>query len=220
MSGPIVAIVAVAGLGAGLFVAEIAYRLPDPAPLRLATRAAIAVVHSAAWAMTSIRWERWWQVVPYALLGSTLVCVSVIDLRVYRIPNRVVFPSLALSFALVIVATWRLEPTDSWAYFRGALVGTAVYFALLLVPHLIYPKGLGMGDVKLALVMGLYLGWGRGAFDAFGIIASALFVGCLLGVVSGVLVNAVRKRNGAFPFGPSLAAGCFFVLMQATGSTV
>ena len=42
---------------------------------------------------------------------------------------------------------------------RNAVIGSVAYFVLLLVPHLIYPRGMGFGDVKLALLMGLYLGW-------------------------------------------------------------
>jgi len=43
----------------------------------------------------------------------------------------------------------------------------------------------------------------------------ALLIGCVLGVISGLVVNVVRRRGGAFPFGPSLAVGCFLVLLLA-----
>ena len=220
MSASVTAAFAVAGLLAGLVVGELVARLPDPSDVSRPVRAVIAVVNGAAWGAVAWTWDRWWQVIPYAVLASTLVCVSAIDVRVYRIPNKVVFPSLALSVALLVLATAQLSPADGWEFYRGALVGAALYFVCLFLPHLVYPKGMGMGDVKLALVMGLYLGWGHSTIDVVGIVISALFLGCVLGVVSGVAVNMARRHGGAFPFGPSLAVGCFVVLIQATGAPV
>ena len=64
---------------------------------------------------------------------------------------------------------------------------------------------MGFGDVKLALVMGLYLGWlGITKFDAFYLVLVAVFLGCLVGAVFGLLVSLVRRKRGAFPFGPAL----------------
>ncbi|MEO7555467.1 MAG: A24 family peptidase [Acidimicrobiales bacterium] len=216
-----IAAIAVAGLIGGLLVAEVVARLPDPAPLGRAGRVAIAVLNAGGWAFAGNHWHLWWQVVPFALLASALVCVSAIDLRTYRIPNKVVFPALGVSVVLLFVATTRLEPAvGTWAYYRGALVGAALYFGFLLIPHLIYPKGMGMGDVKLALLMGLYLGWGHGTLDVFAVVTSALFVGCVFGIVSGFIINGFRKRRRAFPFGPALAAGCFLIVVQATGAPI
>src|SRR3954454_14180657 len=167
MSGSSVAVWSLVGLVAGVAVAAIAARLPDPARLSGRVVAAIAIVNAIAWGIVASTWDRWWQVLPYSALAATLVCVSAIDLRVYRIPNLVVFPALGGSLLLLLVATWQLQTVDAWEYYRGGLVGGAIYFALLFLPHLIYPRGMGMGDVKLALVMGLYLGWGRSTLDAF-----------------------------------------------------
>ncbi len=218
MSGSLVAVWSLIGLVVGVGVAAIAARLPDPARLSGAVVAAIAIVNAIAWGIVASTWDRWWQVLPYSALAATLVCVSAIDLRVYRIPNLVVFPALGGSLLLLLVATWQLPTIDAWEFYRGGLVGGAIYFGLLFLPHLIYPKGMGMGDVKLALVMGLYLGWGRSTLDAFGLVAAALFIGCALGVVFGLVVNVVRKTGGAFLFGPSLAIGTFVTLLRATGT--
>jgi leader peptidase (prepilin peptidase)/N-methyltransferase len=131
----------------------------------------------------------------------------------------VVFPSLGLSVALLLLASTQLFPGEWWEPYRNGLLGGALYFAFLFVPHLVYPKGMGMGDVKLALVMGLYLGWGFATIDAVSNVVWGLLVGSVLGVISGAVVNVVRRRGGAFPFGPSLALGCFAVLVQV-GATV
>ena len=91
---------------------------------------------------------------------------------------------------------------------------------MLLLPHLVYPKGMGFGDVKLALVMGLYLGWvgWTGASPVAGpirLVLYALMLGCLLGVVFGLVHAAVTRRRGEFPFGPALALACLIVVFYA-----
>jgi leader peptidase (prepilin peptidase) / N-methyltransferase len=103
---------------------------------------------------------------------------------------------------------------------RGALVGMVGYFVLLLVPHLVYPKGMGFGDVKLALLMGLHLGWlgWSAAAPVAGpvrIVLWALVLGSALGALFGGVVALATKRNGAFPFGPALAAACFVLVLAS-----
>jgi prepilin signal peptidase PulO-like enzyme (type II secretory pathway) len=94
-------------------------------------------------------------------------------------------------------------------FIRNAVIGSIAYFVLLLLPHLIYPKGMGFGDVKLALLMGLFLGWiYSDPFQGIALIMWALVVGSLLGVVAGVGFAILRGRRAEFPFGPALALGC------------
>lgn len=155
--------------------------------------------------------------VPLAVLGAALVAVSVIDLQLLRIPDRVTFPALALAVPLVVVVSLRYDTPDA---IRGALIGAVAYFLVLLVPHLIYPRGMGFGDVKLALLMGLYLGWlgWSPAYPVAGpiqLVLYGLMLGCILGVVFGLLHALVTKRRGEFPFGPALAVGCLVVVLFA-----
>ncbi len=153
--------------------------------------------------------------VPLAVLGAALVAVSVIDLQLLRIPDRVTFPALALSLPLVLATSLYYDTADQ---FRGALVGAVGYFVVLLVPHLIYPRGMGFGDVKLALLMGLFLGW-VGWSETYPVagpiqlVLYGLMLGCTLGVVFGVLHALVTKRRGEFPFGPALALACLVVVV-------
>ena len=84
---------------------------------------------------------------------------------------------------------------------------------------------MGFGDVKLALVMGLYLGWLGWDPDypvagPVRLVLYALMLGCLLGVVFGLVMRAVTKERGAFPFGPALAIGCFVVVLFAPDLTL
>ena len=140
-----------------------------------------------------------WQAVLLAPFLGLLVAISVIDLRHYRIPNRLVYPALALSAAFVLVADLagaRLSVT-------GAAVGMLAYGVGLLVVALIAPKGMGMGDVKLAGLIGLVLG----AVD-LPLVAVAAGAGILLGGVGAIvalLLGAGRKTR--IPYGPFMAAG-------------
>jgi prepilin signal peptidase PulO-like enzyme (type II secretory pathway) len=157
-------------------------------------------------------------IVPLLVLGAALVAVSVIDLRLLRIPDLVTFPTLAVSLVLVLAVSVLHDVPEADT---GALVGMATYFVLLFVPHLVYPRGMGFGDVKLALVMGLYLGW-LGWTDAHPVggpiqlVLYGLMLGCTLGVVFGLLSRVVTRRGGEVPFGPALALACLVVVLFAS----
>lgn len=157
------------------------------------------------------------RVVPLLVLGAALVAVSVIDLRLLRIPDRVTFPALGLSLPLVLAVSLRYDDGHS---FRAALVGAVAYFLVLLIPHLVYPRGMGFGDVKLALLMGLHLGQlGWTSLHPVGgpvqLVLYGLMLGCVLGVVFGLVSAIVTRRRGEFPFGPALALACLVVALYA-----
>lgn len=129
------------------------------------------------------------------------VALTMIDIDVHRLPNSIVLPSYPVLIALL--ATAAVISGDGWALARAGLAGAALFgfYALLA---LIYPAGMGWGDVKLAGLIGLmlgYIGWAAllvGAFAAF-----------LLGSVLAVMVIATRRGTGktALPFGPFVLLG-------------
>jgi leader peptidase (prepilin peptidase)/N-methyltransferase len=218
-SGPVVIVYALMGVVAGWFViVRVAERLPDPDPLPQAARIAVAVVNGVLWGLVARKLEpagpgfTW----PTLLFASVLLIVSVIDVRVYRIPDKVVFPALAVAIpAVAIGAVYELGRTDGITHARNAVIGLAIYFVALFIPHLIYPRGMGFGDVKLGLLMGLYLGlFGDSIFDVVYFVLIAIMIGCILGVVMGVVVNIARRRGGAFPFGPALAVAALYVVLN------
>ncbi|MCB1014162.1 MAG: prepilin peptidase [Acidimicrobiales bacterium] len=180
--------------------AEEGFDGPLPPGWGLATEIASPVL----FALAGVRFGASAVVVPFCVLFGALLVVSVIDIGHYRIPDRIVFPTLALSLPLIVAVSLGLGAGRSIGY---ALVGALAYFLLLLVAHLVYPAGMGFGDVKLALLMGLYLGWiAPDAIRAVTLVLFALMIGCLLGVAVGAVLAVVRRRNAAFPFGPALAA--------------
>jgi leader peptidase (prepilin peptidase) / N-methyltransferase len=125
---------------------------------------------------------------------AALVAVTAIDLEHQIIPNRIVAPLALVAIVLTAIFTPHRLPEHLIA---GAAAG-----GFLLVAVLAYPAGMGMGDVKLAAVMGLVLGRA---------VAPAMFIALIVGTVVGIFVM-VRKgvdegRKTRIPFGPFLALG-------------
>jgi leader peptidase (prepilin peptidase)/N-methyltransferase len=131
-----------------------------------------------------------------AVFCAALVVVTATDLTHRLIPNRVVLPAAALVLALMTVA----EPSPEWA---AAGAGAAGF---LLAAALAYPAGMGMGDVKLALLMGVALGR---------TVPVALLLGMIAALVPSIVLFArhgIRARKMAIPFAPFLALGSVVTL--------
>ena len=126
-------------------------------------------------------------------LAAVLIAVAGIDLDHRIIPNKIVVP--AAVWGLVATVLFRPDNVDD------ALIAGGAAFLALFLAALAYPGGMGMGDVKLAGVMGIYLGSG---------VAPAMLVAFLAGSVVGIAMIA-REGRGArkkgVPFGPFLALG-------------
>jgi leader peptidase (prepilin peptidase) / N-methyltransferase len=183
----------------------------DPAITPAARGRMVRVLTPVLFVLAAWRWEATSVLVPFLFLFAVLVVVSVIDLEHYRIPDRIVFPALGISAGLIAFVSL-LEGLDP-VFLRNAVIGSVAYFLLLLVPHLVYPKGMGFGDVKLALLMGLYLGWiYADPFRGVGLVMWALLLGSGLGVLAGVAFAVIRRRRAEFPFGPALALGCVLAI--------
>jgi len=143
------------------------------------------------------------ELVAFLTLTAVSIALALIDLDTRRLPNVIVVP--ALLAGVVLLGAAALMRGDS-AALAGAAIGGAGLFALYLVLALASRGGMGMGDVKLASVLGLYLGflgWGSllvGAFAAF-----------VFGGVFGLLLLIVRRagRKTAIPFGPWMILGAW-----------
>ncbi|MEZ0449648.1 prepilin peptidase [Cellulomonas sp. ICMP 17802] len=151
----------------------------------------------------------WWTgpswVLPALLyLVAISVALALIDLDTKRLPNAIVLPSYPVAFALLTLASWNPGGTPDWAALVRALIGAAVLYAIYLVTVVVYPAGMGFGDVKLAGVLGLYLGW-------FG--WGALFVGWFSAFLFGgifsvaLLFSGRAGRKSGIPFGPWMLLG-------------
>jgi leader peptidase (prepilin peptidase)/N-methyltransferase len=133
------------------------------------------------------------QAVVLAFFAAVLVLLAVIDIRTRLLPNRVVLPAAAL----VLTAQLALFP-ERWLEWIVASFGASL---LLFAAALARPGGLGMGDVKLALLLGAALGWS---------VAPALLIGLLAASVAGLALIALHgwsARKATIPLGPFLAIG-------------
>jgi leader peptidase (prepilin peptidase)/N-methyltransferase len=147
-----------------------------------------------------------WSLPAWLYLASIAVALALIDVDLHRLPDALVLP--AYPVALVLLGGGALLDGDPGALLR-ALVGAVVLGGLYLGLHLVRPDGMGFGDVKLAGVLGLYLGslgWGALAVGGF----AAFLLGGVVGVAA-VLARGGGRRT-AVPFGPFMLAGAFVAL--------
>ncbi len=162
---------------------------------------------AALYAAAAVRFGVDWALPAYLVFFGVLVAVAVIDLEHLLVPNRIVSAALAASLPLLGLAA---GAGGDWARLGTALVGSLAGGSGLFVVHLVHPRGMGMGDVKLALVLGLFLGWLGLAHVALG-----LFLGFLLGAVGGLAAVGLGQRRAAdhVPFAPFLAAGAVLAVL-------
>jgi leader peptidase (prepilin peptidase)/N-methyltransferase len=134
-------------------------------------------------------------------LAAAGVALAAIDLELHRLPNAIVVPSYPVVAVLLTAAAW--WSGDWWALGRAA-IGAAVLFGFYLLLVLIYPAGMGWGDVKLAGVLGGVL-----AFVSWSALVVGAFAGFVFGAVVAVAAIAARRGNGktALPFGPFMLLG-------------
>jgi leader peptidase (prepilin peptidase)/N-methyltransferase len=131
-----------------------------------------------------------------AFFCTALIVLAAIDAEYHIVPNRIVLPAAVI----VLVAQTAIDPSIEWIV--AALAAAAFYF----VAALAYPGGLGMGDVKLALLLGAMLGRGVGAAIAIGMVAAL--------VPSIVILTRLgsKGRKVAIPLVPFLALGGLIAL--------
>ena len=142
-------------------------------------------------------------ITPFAalLLTATLAAATVTDFRARRIPNRLTAAAAAVGLGLAA--------TSGSAALINAFAATSAVAAPLLVVSLIRPEGIGMGDVKLVAVLGLYLGWAAWP---------ALLIALVLAGLTGVLLalgTRTPPSQTALPLAPFIAAGSLPVLILA-----
>lgn len=144
----------------------------------------------------------------YFYFAAAGIALSVIDIGHKRLPNKIVLPCYPV---LAILLTGAAATQHDWAALARAGIGSVALFAFYFLAALVYPAGMGFGDVKLAGVVGgmlAYLSWSALAVGAFGAI--------MLGAVAGLVVLASGgNRKTAIPFGPAMIAAAFTALFIA-----
>ena len=138
----------------------------------------------------------------YAAFFWALVVLTVIDLEHKLLPNRIVYPTFVAGWAGLVIAALVDGDTER---LRSAALGAVIFGGFFFVVAFIYPPGMGMGDVKLAFVLGTFVGYAGGV----GAVLTGMFASFLLGGVIGILAMRVsgKGRKTKIPFGPFLALG-------------
>lgn len=168
------------------------------------------------WVAVVLQFGWGWQALPPLVAVAALLALSVVDLHSHRLPDRLVFSALGLSLAAMLPAAAAVGDLSAVG---SGILGMLVYFGVLLGVHLISPRGLGFGDVKLALLLGLHLGWAVGtthpgwgnAADWVLVVRTvfwAQILASILGIIGGLSLGVVRQRSaGALPAGPRADRG-------------
>jgi leader peptidase (prepilin peptidase)/N-methyltransferase len=215
VTAAVVVACAAVGLVTGLVLEVIIDRVPKrevlstwtPQEMRATRAAAVAGITAVLFAGLALRYHDSWVLPAFLALATGLVALSAIDLEHFLLPNRIVYPLALATLALLTLAA---VGDGAWDALGRAVLGGVAGMVTLGVLHLASPRSMGFGDVKLAFVLGLALGW-----LGWGELVLGLFCGFLAGALVGVALIALRRRGRKdhLPFGPFLAFGTLFALL-------
>ena len=217
-----VALVAVAGAVVGWAMRPTLARFDAAVPARVPVP---EVVTAAVFALAAAQYDDW-RLLAMLVLLAACVALSIVDLRQYRLPNAVLFPAIAVAAGIIVIGELVDGDVDAIV---SAAVAAVLYSGLLFVMHLINPAGMGFGDVKLAVLLGMFVGWVADSnLDAVRAVMIALMIGSALGVLLGGIRLLIGRsflpdpeegsagegwRRQTFPFGPPLMVGAAVVAL-------
>ena len=161
-----------------------------------------------------------WNLLFYLLISCFLIIIFVYDLKHYIIPDAVIYPAIAIAFLyqlfrMLNFVNWNLF--GIWNVESGILrpISSAFLASLffLAIVFLSQGKWMGLGDVKLAFLMGLFLGFPNILVALF----LAFFIGAIIGI--GLIISGKRTLKSEVPFGPFLITGTFIALFWGNQTT-
>ena len=141
--------------------------------------------------------------IAYLYLAAISVALALIDIDSHKLPNKIVLPAYVVG--VVLLGTASVLAADYDSLLRAAIGSAAMFLAYLLMA-LAYPRGMGLGDVKLAGVLGLFLAW-----VGWGPLAVGAFAAFVLGGVFSIILLALHRvgRKSGIPFGPWMLGGAW-----------
>ena len=149
-----------------------------------------------------------WALPAFLYFAAIGIALAMIDIDTKRLPDKIVLPSYPVLAVLLTAAAW--GEGDWWSLARAA-IGAAALFAFYFVLAFAYPAGMGLGDVKLAGLLGGLLG-----YLSWTTLLIGAFAGFVLGSLGGVVVLATGgNRKTAIPFGPYMIAGTVLAIFVA-----
>lgn len=173
-----------------------------PAVELLGGLAALTVVLGGAWHVYPL-----WMLPDLLFFAWLSIVVAFIDFDFHKILNVIIYPSIVVTLLLLVIASWG---TGSWPDLGRAAIAGVVLSLFYLLLGFLWSGGMGMGDVKLAVLIGLNLGWLGwqqvivGGFAAF-----------IIGGAISVILLATKRvtTHGGIPFGPSMVIGAWIGIL-------
>lgn len=144
------------------------------------------------------------QTLIYIILSSALIIIAFIDLNEQIVPDVISLPGIVIGFIISFFVPYISYMNSA----LGVLVGGGIILIIGLAGSVIFKKeAMGGGDVKLAAMIGAFLGWRY--------IIISLFLGFILGALAGILLilSKIKSREDAIPFGPFIVLGSFITLL-------
>jgi len=184
---------------------------PEPTYVAIASaralRPTLAVTTAAVFALLGSARGAHADLPAFLALGAFGVALGYVDLRRHRLPDALTYAALAAGVLLLGAAA---VVDREWGDFVRALLGALALRGFYWLLAMIRPADMGLGDVKLAAVLGLYLGWLGWDFLLVG-----AFLGFLIGGLVGLVLLALRRAalRTAVPFGPSMLAGALVAVV-------
>jgi len=139
-----------------------------------------------------------WNLPFHLLIASFLIIIFVYDLKHYLIPDKVIYPAILISG---IWLAYERQDVLNTAY---AAFGAALFFLIIVL--ISRGKWMGVGDIKLAFLMGLFLGWPA----ILVALLSAFYLGALVGIC--LIMSGRKTLRSEVPFGPFLVTGTFLAM--------
>lgn len=209
---------AVLGVGVGVVLNSLAWSLPrrdqadrtDSRWRGAVRRPIVELATGLLFAVVALRFGLAWPLPAYLAFAAAAVVLTVIDTQHRLLPNAIVYPLFLIAVTLLSVAA--IGDGQPRALLRAGLA-MLLLFAFFLLSALLTPSGVGMGDVKLSAVVGLYLG-----YLSWGAVLIGAVAGFVIAAVLGVALMLARRatRRTLVPFGPSMLAGAAIAIAVTT----
>lgn len=170
----------------------------------------IELMTGIAFALIGARFGASWSLPAEFSFTAGLIALASVDLECYLLPRAILYPAAGLVLAGLVVAA---GAEGQWSRLGTALLCALGAFAVFFAINLLRPAWLGFGDVRLAALMGLALGWLGAWVVVVGFMAANL-LGAIVGI--GLMIVGRASRKTALPYGVFLAAGSFFSLLAGS----